>query len=309
MSAPPVLMIFVDGIGLPFNPDIPTPLRPDVCPALTTLLSQDTVAINACLGVPGIPQSATGQTSILTGVNAPLIAGRHAEGFPGKELREIICQYNIFRQLTEAGFTSTFSNGYLAASLADVQALPRKSVTTVATLSAFGDVRRLPHLLRREAVSHDLTRETLVVRGYRGPRISPEEAADDLITIASNYAFTLFEFFLTDRIGHRADLALAEAVLQKFDRFLAVLLQRTEQAGMLLILTSDHGNIEDASVRTHTCNPVPFSARGPGGEAMRSEVRDLTDITPAILRYITGTGISIQKQAPPPGGDSTRIEP
>jgi 2,3-bisphosphoglycerate-independent phosphoglycerate mutase len=309
MSAPPVLMLFVDGIGLPSNPDTPTPLRPDVCPRLIALLAEDTVATDASLGIPGLPQSATGQTAILTGINAPAICGRHVEGFPGESLREIIRRHNIYRQLADAGFVSTFANGYLATSPEEVHAARVKSVTTVAALSAFGDVRRLHHLMRHEAVAHDLTRESLGTRGYTGPCIPPEQAAGDLAAIASGHAFTLFEFFQTDRAGHREDLAAAEAVLRKFDRFLTALLRLTDAAGMLLVLTSDHGNIEDASAQTHTLNPVPFSARGPGGESLRREVRDLTDITPAILRYITTTGSSITKQAPPPTGDSARITP
>jgi len=309
MTAAPVLMLFVDGIGLPTNPDAPTPLRNDVCPSLMALLEQDTVATDAGLGVPGLPQSATGQTALLTGINAPAVVGRHMEGFPGKALRDIVRQHNIFRKLADAGFSSTFANGYLAALVEDVHALRVKSVTTVAALSAFGDVRRLPHLMSQDAVSHDLTRESLAARGYRGPCIAPEQAANDLATIAATHAFTLFEFFQTDRAGHRADLDAAENVLRKFDRFLAALLLRTDAAGILLVLTSDHGNIEDASVRTHTHNPVPFAARGPGAADLRSQIRDLTDITPAILRYITDTGSSITKQAPPPDGDSARMIP
>lgn len=291
-TPPPVLMLFVDGIGLPLNLSTPTPLRPEVCPRLMAFLAEDCVPVDACLGVPGLPQSATGQTTILTGINASERAGRHIEGFPTAMLRDIIQTHNIYKQLKEADCTSTFANGYYSAtSIADVEAMRVKSVTTVAALSAFGDVRRRDQLLRGEAVAHDLTRESLGLRGYTGPLVSPEQAAIDLADLSLPYHFTLFEFFESDRAGHQASMTEAEAVLRKFDRFLEALCRRAEADNILLLLTSDHGNIEDLSVRTHTRNPVPFAARGPGAESVRSVVHALTDITPAIVGHITSQTI------------------
>lgn len=287
MIPPPVLLLFVDGIGIPTDPNVATPLRPDVCPRLIQLLEHDTVPIDATLGVPGIPQSATGQTTILTGVNAAKKAGRHIEGFPGGLLREIIGEHNIYKRLAEHGLTSTFANGYLSTSIEQVHALRIKSVTTVAALSAFGDVRRCDRLLAGEAVAHDLTRDSLGPRGYTGPVITPAQAATDLTRLAATQAFTLFEFFQTDRAGHRTDMANAEAVLHKLDRFLTTLCPLTDKAGILLVLTSDHGNIEDLSTRSHTCNPVPFMALGPDADSLRQSINDLTDITPAIVSMIS----------------------
>ena len=84
-----IQVLFVDGVGLP-----PEPLAESIyagLPALNRLLSPPCcVPLDACLGVPGIPQSATGQTAIFTGVNAAARLGRHSEGFPGPELRAII---------------------------------------------------------------------------------------------------------------------------------------------------------------------------------------------------------------------------
>ena len=282
------MLLFVDGIGLPSDPQAPTPLRPDVCPRLMQLLAEDTVPADATLGVPGLPQSATGQTAILTGINAPARAGRHIEGFPGSLLRDIITEHNIYQQLAAFGRPSTFANGYLLPTLEAVKAMRTKSVTTVAALSAFGDVRRLERLLSGEAVAHDLTRESLAPRGYTGPCISVGQAAADLAGIAATQAFTLFEFFQTDHAGHRADMAAAETVLRKLDCLLAALCPLAEQAGILLVLTSDHGNIEDLSTRSHTANPVPFAARGPGAEALRNAIHNLTDITPAIVNMQCG---------------------
>src|SRR5688500_7643867 len=43
---------------------------------------------DARLGVEGRPQSASGQTTILTGVNAPAALGHHKQGFPNERSEE-----------------------------------------------------------------------------------------------------------------------------------------------------------------------------------------------------------------------------
>ncbi len=286
MQTAPVLLLFVDGIGLPSEAQqVATPLRDAVCPRLMQLLQDHSVPIDATLGVPGYPQSATGQTTILTGVNAAAELGRHVEGFPGRRLREIIMAHNLYAQLAAEALSATFANGYLAATVAEVRAMRRQSVTTVAALQAFGDVRRLDALLQHQAVAHDLTRETLASRGYQGDCISIAQAARDLIGIARAHDFTLFEYFETDRAGHRADPQLAETVLRKLDAFLSFLVPMADAAGILLLLTSDHGNIEDPSTRSHTMNPVPLVAYGPGAHTLLPAMQVLTEITPAVLRH------------------------
>ncbi len=285
---PTVLMLFADGLGMPPSPATPTPLRADVCPCLLQMLTEHAVPADACLGVPGLPQSATGQTTLLTGVNAAAHIGRHVAGFPCRILRDLIRRRNIFMRIRAAGGTVTFANGYLHQTLEDVQSMRLQSVTTVAALSGMGDVRLQAHLLRGEAVAHDLTRASLMPRGYTGHGISPEQAAADLIAIAATRTFTLFEFFETDHAGHGRQPGQAEAVLRRYDRFLAEICRQTTGTGMLVLLTSDHGNIEDLSVHTHTRNPVPFAARGPGAAALRCRVNSIADITPAILDHLAG---------------------
>ncbi len=281
-----VLLLFVDGLGI--GPDDPeaNPVCDEVCPALTGLLRAAARPIDAQLGVPGLPQSATGQTAILTGVNAPAHMKRHVEGFPGPELRRIITADNIFKQVLALDRPATFANGYFTDDLRQVQQSRRQSVTTVAALSAFGTVRLKADLLVHRAVCHDLTRETLIPRGYAGPAITPVQAADDLAAVAAEHSFTLFEYFLTDRAGHTGDMLQARRVLSRFDTFMAHLIERCRAAKLTLLLTSDHGNIEDLRRRTHTTHAVPFAAVGPGAARLHDAVHAITDVTPAIVRLL-----------------------
>jgi bisphosphoglycerate-independent phosphoglycerate mutase (AlkP superfamily) len=129
----------------------------------------------------------------------------------------------------------------------------------------------------------DLTRETIQDRYPDIPVIPPQRAAEHLFRIAQENDFTLYEFFQTDVSGHSMDYSRACAVLRNYDRFLSALLRFVEAAGMTLVSTSDHGNIEAMNERSHTCNPVAFVAFGPLEKQLRDKVESLEDVTPAIL--------------------------
>jgi bisphosphoglycerate-independent phosphoglycerate mutase (AlkP superfamily) len=55
-----------------------------------------------------------------------------------------------------------------------------------------------------------------------------------------------------------------------------------------LLLTSDHGNIEDLASRNHTRNLVPTMIWGRHRNRIAERVRSLADITPAIVDVLTG---------------------
>ncbi len=279
-----LLLVFVDGLGLaPTGPG--NPVSPETCPSICRLLSESR-PVDATLGMAGLPQSATGQTSLLTGVNAPRHIGRHMEGFPNADLRAIIAEHGLFRRCREAGIPAIFANGYMVESVEAAQAMRFKSATTVAALSGLGHIQPRAELEAGRAVAHDIIRDTLGPRGYTGSLITPAQAAADLAALAARHRFTLFEFFLTDRAGHRCDPTQAATILDRLDAMLAALLPLAQAADVTVALTSDHGNIEDLTVPTHTRNPVPWSVTGPGAGRLRDSVDDLTGIVPAVLEAL-----------------------
>src|SRR5215204_1437413 len=116
-----VLLFFIDGLGIgtrgPFNPldnlDDAAPLAVFQDETPTPFLDGIVVLTDPRLGVEGRPQSASGQTTILTGVNAPASLGYHKQGFPNKALLEIIEEHSIFLQLKRARIEpNTFANAY-----------------------------------------------------------------------------------------------------------------------------------------------------------------------------------------------------
>lgn len=280
-----ILFLFIDGVGLR-EPAPDNPVNPEVCPALCSLIAEHAVPIDACLSVPGLPQSATGQATMFTGVNAPVFMGRHCEGFPGPSLRKKIQEDNIFMALRWKGRRVKFADAFLVDTPDEIAARRFKSVTTVMALTAPETIAFTDDLADDQAVMQDLTRETIQDRFPDIPVVAPEDAAEHLFGLARAYDFTLYEFFQTDVAGHSMDYTRACNVLRLYDRFLAPLLRLTEAAGITLLMTADHGNIENMSERGHTRNPVPFIAFGPQETEIRAHVKSLVDVTPAILRVL-----------------------
>jgi hypothetical protein len=290
-----VLLIFVDGLGVgtrgAHNPlhllgeeAAPLAVFEGEEPALpfSGLLART----DARLGVEGRPQSASGQTTILTGVNAPAALGQHKQGFPNERMREMIREHSVFLRLARLGVgPNLFANAYASRFFAE---RPRwVSATTVAVEAAGLPFRTVEDLRAGRALYHDFTNRALKASGDEAPLRTPGEAADVLAPLAAAHAFTLYEHFLADRAGHEQDFEFARAVLQELARFVRALLARVDLAHTTVILTSDHGNVEDLSTRNHTLNPVPTLAWGRARHAVARRVRTLADITPTVADILT----------------------
>jgi bisphosphoglycerate-independent phosphoglycerate mutase (AlkP superfamily) len=99
--------------------------------------------------------------------------------------------------------------------------------------------------------------------------------------------FSLYEYFITDKVGHAQDLELARTILTSLSLFIRELLLRIDLDRTTVILTSDHGNIEDLSLRNHTLHAVPTIVWGAQREQVAARIQTLADITPAIVALLT----------------------
>lgn len=290
-----VLLFFIDGLGLgevdpDRNPVARARLqrlrlfRDQPVPGLAPDPAARFIATDACLGVPGLPQSATGQTSILTGLNAPAAVGRHINGPCTKSLAALLDGRSLFSRVTAAGGKATFANAYTPEFLAR---LPRfLSVSSVATLRARLRFRTLADLARGEALFHDFTNRLLPERGHFLPPITPRQAGVNLARLAKAHTFTMYEHFLTDRAGHAQDMARGVELLEDLEACLDAVLSRLDLFRNLVVLTSDHGNLEDLSTKRHTRNRVPTLLWGAGREQAAAGITDISHIAPAILRHL-----------------------
>ena len=88
---------------------------------------------------------------------------------------------------------------------------------------------------------------------------------------------------MTDIIGHKMDMALAIEEIELLDAFLGAVLKLADPERDVIFITSDHGNIEDISVKTHTMNKVPTIIIGGNRIRRTVKIRSLLDIMPAVL--------------------------
>jgi hypothetical protein len=298
-----VLLLFLDGVGIGKADDRINPFFSARLPNMSDLLDGEVphrgfrrfhnkratlVPVNATLGIPGLPQSGTGQASIFTGVNAAGMIGRHFGPYPATSLRPLLEAKNIFRQLQDRGKSVCFANAFPRQFFEYVETGTRRlTVTTLSCQFAGVPLRRLAELRADRAVSADLTRHRWLEGGE--PELSTipaQRAGQHLAKLAADYDFTLFEYWLTDHAGHSQKMEEAVEVLERFDEFLGGLLQHLDFDKTLLVLISDHGNIEDLSTKSHTRNPVPCIAVGRGHHEFSARIKNLTHITPAVVTAI-----------------------
>ncbi len=286
-------MFFIDGLGIGqrelnnplFLLENIEPLNNFKGEKNEIIFEGELVATDPRLEIEGRPQSASGQTTILTGINAPQILGMHKQGFPNEKLREVIRENSIFLQLKNQKIEpNIFANTYTPQFFEET---PRwKSATTCAVEAAQLPYNKLPDLIGRKSLFHDFTNQSLRDRGFNIPLFSPSEAAKILARLTNNYRFILYEHFITDKIGHDQDFKKAETHLPQLAEFIRETLKLIDFEKTTFILTSDHGNIEDLSVRNHTLNDVPTLIWGRKKEEIAARIKDLSDITPAILHIL-----------------------
>jgi len=298
--------MFLDGVGLGADDPLTNPFASAEMPNLQKLLggskllasmapfeseSASLLALDASLGVSGLPQSATGQAVLLTGRNVPALIGYHYGPKPDKATAVHLLDGGIFGELTRAGKRSALLNAYPPGYFQGIESGKRIfSSIPLAVTSAGLTLFTQADLLAGRAISADFT-----AQGWRErmdmpdmPVMSLPESGTHLAALARKFDFAFFEYWLTDYAGHGQDMPVALNLLAQFDVVLGSLLQDWDQTDLLLI-TSDHGNLEDLSTRRHTSNPVPLLLVG--DEKTRrlfDGVTDLAGVAPAIVKAILG---------------------
>jgi 2,3-bisphosphoglycerate-independent phosphoglycerate mutase len=320
-GAGPLLLLFLDGVGIGeenpdhnpfFRAELPTlrklfggtlPSLEDPCPggALGRAFPLD-----ANLGVLGLPQSGTGQVTLLTGENAPVLFGGHFGPWPPSSLRPLLHERNLLRRASEAGHRVIFANAYPAGWPGD---LPSRRLAAPPLAAQAAGILTLDQdaLAREEAVASEIVNDGW--RRYTGrsdiPLITPERAGQTLARLAGEADLTFFAHYHTDHAGHRGGMEGAVTALERVDAFLAGILVGAPP-GLRVLGVSDHGNIEDVRVG-HTRNPaLGFSFQIGGGETLvpfapglRHSGADLTHVTPAVLEALDPM---VLPQAPPQTG-------
>ena len=301
-----LLFLFLDGIGLGENDSEINPFARAKTSTLNQLIGgqpltrhaapfegdrASLLAVNAGLGVEGLPQSATGQAVLMTGVNIPAELGYHYGPKPNPEVAEYLNGATIFSRTLKAGKKAALLNAYPPRYFGGIESGKRlySSIPLAVTNAGIHLFNKADYYAGR-ALSADFTGEGWL--SFLGlpdaPSYEPVQAGIKLAELAKQYDFSLFEYWASDYAGHKQDMPWAVRQLEIFDEVLKGLLSRSDWQSDVFLITSDHGNMEDLSTRRHTDAKVPLLVIGDLGvrRELFSNIRELTEIAPAIQKYL-----------------------
>ncbi|GAB4429475.1 MAG: metalloenzyme [Anaerolineae bacterium] len=298
------LIVFLDGVGLGEADPGVNPFMHARMPFLHTLLGVPHLAANtagamtrqaallavdAGLGVEGLPQSATGQTAILTGHNAPALLGEHFGPYPSQPLRQLLAEQSLFARLTRQNRPVAYANAYPRRFLDRIErGKGRLSANTLAAHMAGLPLRGLPELRRGEAISALFTNEFWPEPNVSLPLLPVREAGQKLARLAMRHQLTFFEFWYSDYLGHKMEREESVRILERLDGFLAGVCDTLDFSRSLLLVISDHGNLEDWTTKKHTPHPALGLLVGQPVEPMAARLQSLTDVAPLIVDYLDG---------------------
>lgn len=297
MSGPSVVLVFLDGVGIgPADAELNPFLRARL-PTLAGLLGgvptlerprrngarAAAFPLDATLGVEGTPQSGTGQATLLTGVNAAQRFGRHFGPWTPVALRPLVEERSILRRGLDAGITVAFADAYPKGWPNERR---RLAAPPLAARAAGLLDRHEEHLARGEAVASEI-----VNTGWRDglgfedlPVITAAGAGRVLAGIVAAHRLTFFAHYATDIAGHRGGMDGAVRALERVDAFLGGYVDAAPPDATMIV-TSDHGNIEDVTVG-HTRNPAFALIVGPHAQERAAELRSIADVADALFRWM-----------------------
>lgn len=299
-----VLFIFLDGIGLGENNPGTNPFAQAKMPNLNQLLDgrslikdaapfhgehASLLGIDPVVGVNGLPQSATGQAILLTGKNIPAELGYHYGPKPNPAVAAYLNNGTLFSDFAKAGKKAILLNAYPPRYFDGIDSGKRLySSIPLAVTNAGIPLFKHEDLFAGHALSADFTGE-----GWRtmlgfidAPVMDADEAGRKLGTLAKEYDFSLFEYWASDYAGHKQEMDDAIRLMETFDEVIGGLVDVWSDG--LILITSDHGNMEDLSTRKHTDANVPAIVIGDkfAREEFTHDMKDLTDIAPAIWKTV-----------------------
>lgn len=301
-----VLVVFLDGVGLGSDDPARNPFAAARMPEVRRMLGgarllassapyhgplATLLVVDAGLGVPGTPQSATGQAALVTGVNVPQALGEHYGPKPNPAVAEFVRRDNIFQQVQQRGGRAALLNAYPPRYFEGIESGRRLySSIPLAAVAAGLPLMTAEDLAAGRALSADFTGLGWAAQSDfpPAPTYAATQAGGRLAALAEGAELSWFDFWLSDLIGHRGSMEEAIGLLESLDAVLGGLVRAWEGRSDLVVITADHGNLEDLGQRGHTLNPVPGLLIGP--PELRQEfstgLHDLTGFLPAILRTI-----------------------
>lgn len=294
-----ILFLFIDGIGIGDESDN-NPFSVHDWPGLSALTNGQKLTssanfstsselvfkpIDATLGVDGLPQSGTGQATLFSGQNASKIIEKHFGPYPHSGIKHLLMEESLFHKAKDLGKNPYFINAFPQIFFDRAKLRNRWSCCTLMTRSAGLILNSYEEVINEQAITAEIIQDYWRVHlNLDIPAITLDQAARRVARVTSAYDITLMEYYLTDKAGHEMNMDVAYQAIDRLDTFLQHYLE-VKPADQTIVITSDHGNIEDLTVKTHTMNPVPLIVYGPHARFF-TEVTSIQEITPALLNSL-----------------------
>jgi 2,3-bisphosphoglycerate-independent phosphoglycerate mutase len=302
-----ILMIFLDGIGLGDDDPAINPFAAGEYPTLLSLThgkrwvrdngqieSERAILVptDPRMGIPGRPQSASGQAAILTGLNVPQLIGEHYGPRPNPPIRAILAEDNFFKQVVAHGMKAALLEAYPPRFHQGINSGKRLPASYQQAVLSAG----LPLFTEAEIYSGDALAVDWTNEGWRSdlgysdtPIYTPEAGGRKMVELSRRYEFAFFSHWITDTIGHRGKVEDGVKILTLFDAVMAGVLAEWNDAEGLIVITSDHGNMENLSHGKHTENDVPTVIIGEGKEHFAEGLHTLADLVPRMADFLFST--------------------
>jgi 2,3-bisphosphoglycerate-independent phosphoglycerate mutase len=299
----PVILLFIDGVGIgnndsEFNPFFKYKFKtfkeffgtvPSIDNPIIKRKDGFIFPVDARMGVEGLPQSGTGQTSIFCGINAPQFVGKHFGPYPYSTLIPIIKEKNIFKEFIRINKKPFFMNAYPKVFFDYIESgKSRLSVTSLSSSLSGLKFNSIEDVKEGRSLTAEITNERWNTKlGYNLPVIKPSDAAKRLLNAASLNDLIVYEYFLTDHLGHGRYEGNTEKTLAILDEFLLTIFTEADPSRYTILLCSDHGNFEDLSIKTHTLNPALTISYGRYASFLFQNIKNLSDIKNSLLQIQT----------------------
>ena len=126
------------------------------------------------------------------------------------------------------------------------------------------------------------------------PQMSAFELTDALVAAIRSHKYDaiICNYANGDMVGHTGDFDAAVKAVEAVDKCLQQIVAATEEAGAELLITADHGNVEqmldpktNQPLTSHTSGPVPLVYVGTSGRQFISN-GSLSDLAPTLLSLL-----------------------
>lgn len=247
--------------------------------------------LDAQCGIPGLPQSATGHTTIYSGINSAKVISKHLYGFPNQELRTVLKRRSLFVHLVKNGYTCKFINAFRPIFFTTPELFKNLHMSATTEMNKYAGLpfSDFSMIKNSKALYHDFSNHELRKIGFQLPVISAEEAGGILVNESRFYDLILYEYFLTDFAGHSQNLEVSIEQILRVEQLILSVLEKIDRKNTILVVISDHGNIEDLRTKSHTNNPAFLAIWDYSKQISNIRFTSLKDIFPYIIYKITGT--------------------